>query len=187
MSSTVKGMKVMSPEPIQQRIEWMWKSNSDTQSHSQQEEWHCYSDIETAIIEEAFQEKLSEAVLDECRIDLKYFLQISNRDENIRRPVKRVHHEQVEAGRLREARFMPNPVAPSAPFRDPQLGFLYATRKYFNIRRDPDDDYGTRRMLIERAAEGFIIEGKKLGKQKEGEWLARQLLKNMNFMFINDQ
>ncbi|CAF3132225.1 unnamed protein product [Rotaria sp. Silwood2] len=72
---------------------------------------------------------------------------------------------------------MSNPIAPSAPFRDPQLGFLYATRQYFNIRRDPDDDYGTRLMLVEKAAEGFIIEAKKLGKQKEGEWLARQLLK----------
>jgi hypothetical protein len=32
-------------------------------------------------------------------------------------------------------------------------------------------------MLIEKAAEGFIDEGKDVGKQKEGEWLARQLLK----------
>lgn len=159
-----------------QRIEWMWKSNINDLSQSKQEEWHCYSDIETAIIEEAFQEKLSDVVLDDYHIDLKHFLQVSNTDENNRRPVKRTHHAQQEEERLREARFMSNPVLPSAPFRNPQLGFLYATRKHFNIHHDPDDDPDTRRMLIESAAEGFIIEGKNLGKQKEAEWLASQLI-----------
>ncbi len=102
-----------SSAPCRQRIEWMWKSNTNAWSQSEQEEWHCYSDIETAIIEEAFQEKLSDVLLDDYHIDLKHFLQVPNIDENSQRPMRRTHHGQKEDGRLREARFMPNPVLPS--------------------------------------------------------------------------
>ncbi|UJR17960.1 hypothetical protein I4U23_004859 [Adineta vaga] len=163
--------------PLRQHIQWMRKSNNSDTLQSESEEWKWYSDVETAIIEEGFQDKLSNILLDDYHIDLKCFLEISNRDENIQTTVKRVQHEPVEEGRLRATRLMPNPVLPSAPFTNPQLGFIYATQNYFNIRRDPDDDSVTRRLLIEKAAEGFIIEGKKLSKQKEGEWLAHQLLK----------
>ena len=44
------------------RVEWMWKSNADPWTSSQKEEWRTYSDVETAIIEQAYQAKLSEAI-----------------------------------------------------------------------------------------------------------------------------
>ncbi|UJR17966.1 hypothetical protein I4U23_004865 [Adineta vaga] len=106
--------------PLRQHIQWMRKSNNSDTLQSESEEWKWYSDVETAIIEE-----------DDYHIDLKCFLEISNRDENIQTTVKRVQHEPVEEGRLRATRLMPNPVLPSAPFTNPQLGFIYATRNYF--------------------------------------------------------
>ncbi|CAF4683923.1 unnamed protein product, partial [Didymodactylos carnosus] len=41
----------------QPRAQWYWKSNSDPWSTNGDEEWTKYSDIESAIIEEAFNQK----------------------------------------------------------------------------------------------------------------------------------
>jgi hypothetical protein len=86
--------------------------------------------------------------------------------------------------RLREERFMPSSLLPLSPFGDGDLyfsAFVRATVKHFKVstyidtHRPFDDDF-VREMMVEKAAEGLIIEGKKIGKQKEGEWMARQLL-----------
>ncbi|CAF2159843.1 unnamed protein product [Rotaria magnacalcarata] len=73
---------------------------------------------------------------------------------------------------------MPNPMSPSRPFvgwGDTQNAFLNPVTSHFKIRyqlRNAD----ARRLWVEKAAEGLIVEGKILGKQKEAEWMAEQLL-----------
>ncbi len=82
-------------------------------------EWSFHSDIETAIIKEAYQMKLSEALIDNYHINFKQFVQISNTNESSQRPVKRiVRGKSTSEVRLREARFMPNPIHPSTPFAE---------------------------------------------------------------------
>ncbi|CAF1239209.1 unnamed protein product [Rotaria sordida] len=158
-----------------QRVEWMWKANIDPFSNFQPAEWHSYSDVEMAIIEEAFEKQLSEALLDDYHIDFQHFIQISNNNVNNQRPVKRIVNERGEE-RLREERFTNNPIAPSGSFTDTSsLYFARAVREHFEFTASSFNDV-QRRILIEKAAEGLIVEGEKVGKQQEGLWLSQQLL-----------
>lgn len=166
--------------PTAAGIQWMWKSNADPWSSSQKEEWRAYSDVETAIIEEAFQKKLSEVLLDDYHISLKNSTQISNSNANSQRPIKRVERGQTSSEpRLREARFMPNPIHPAMPFAEQRffLGFMGEIFKMFDVNdTNALNTPAVRRIMITKAAEGIIAEGKLLGKQKEAEWMAQQLL-----------
>jgi hypothetical protein len=166
------------------RIEWIWKSNKDPWSINEPEEWTNFSDVETAIIEEAFQKKLPEVLIDNYHINLKRCLQISNNNESHQRPIRRVDKtNSTTETRLREARFMPNPINPSTPFTSQTnlLQFVGEFLTHYNLFEDSSlKDPNNRRMVIEKAAEGLIIEGKLVGNQKEAEWMAEQLLKTIN-------
>ncbi len=75
---------------------------------------------------------------------------------------------------------MPNPINPLTPFtaQTNLLMFFNEVFKHYNISNDSSlDNPNNRRMMVEKAAEGVIIEGKLVGKQKEAEWIAEQLLK----------
>ena len=162
------------------RVEWMWKSNGDPWNSSQKEEWRSYSDVETGIIEEAYQEKLPEALIDDYHIDLKRSVQISNSNESNQRPIKRVSRDRsTSEPRLREERFMTNPIHPAAPFAEQRflLGVFGELFKIFGVDGTAAlTEPAKRQEVIKKAAEGIIIEGKLVGKQKEAEWLAQQLL-----------
>ncbi|CAF2028788.1 unnamed protein product [Rotaria magnacalcarata] len=156
-----------------QRIEWMYKLNANS---SHPAEWRIYSDIEIAIIEEQYQNKQPEARLDDYHIDLINQVQISIHNSKHQCPVKRVVNLRGD-GRLREERFMPNPILPSQPFTDARhrSSFLDAAGQYFNLTIGYD--LTVLAMLVEKAAEGIIVEARKVGKEKEGQWMAAQLLK----------
>lgn len=162
------------------RVEWMWKSNADPWNSSQKEEWSSYSDVETAIIEEAYQKKLPEVLIDDHHIDFKKSIQISNSNENHQRPIKRISRDRSACEpRLREARFIPNPIHPSTPFADQVflLRFFGEIFKNFGVNDTTElSKPANRRLLIQKAAEGIIVEGKLVGKQKEAEWIAQKLL-----------
>jgi hypothetical protein len=155
----------------------MWKSNKNPWSHSEPDEWSFYCDIDTAIIEEAFQENQHEVLLDDYHINFNHFVQISNCTEKNQRPVKRMINQQNDR-RLREERFLANIIQPSAHFID--TGSLYFTRvveRYYGFTSMCESwDDVTLQMLIEKSADGFIFEGKLIGQQRQGEYLSRQLL-----------
>ncbi|CAF1272552.1 unnamed protein product [Didymodactylos carnosus] len=72
--------------------QWYWKSNSDPWSTNGKRKWTKYSDIESAIIEEAFngQNETKLADLDNYTINLNDSIQISKSDPNKQRQIKRV-------------------------------------------------------------------------------------------------
>ncbi|CAF1235756.1 unnamed protein product [Didymodactylos carnosus] len=76
----------------QPQAQWYWKSNSDPWSTNGNEEWTKYADIESAIIEEAFNQKnkIKLAELDNYSINLNECIQISKSDPNKQRQIKRV-------------------------------------------------------------------------------------------------
>ncbi|UJR19698.1 hypothetical protein I4U23_022832 [Adineta vaga] len=123
----------------------------------------------------------AEAMLDDYHIDIKNMVQISNNSLNKQRPVKRMDDKNGEL-RLRPERFMPNPIFPAAPFLDELdhrggsflrkvMVYLEVTDVSFPLRQS-----GIRRKVVEAAVDdGLIVEGKKMGQQKIGEWLAGQL------------
>jgi hypothetical protein len=74
---------------------------------------------------------------------------------------------------------MPNPIHHSTPFTEQRflLRFVGEIFKMFDVRDSTVlAEPANRRRIIRKAAEGIIIEGKLLGKQKEAEWMAQQLL-----------
>ena len=166
------------------RIEWMWKSNPDPWSETQTSAWSYYSDVENIIIERAFSNQQPRAILDGYCIDFKHWMQIADNDPNKQRSVRRIVCNRDDQ-RLREERFMPDPIAPKRPFGG-QYGwvspFIIEVRKSLNLRRNqsPSKDKTIVPMIVEKAASGIIEEGTMLGIRREGEEMAAQLIIQQN-------
>ncbi len=162
------------------RVQWMWNSSVDPFLESESDDWRPYSDVENMIIEEAFTTGKNHALLDDYHIDFKHQLQISNNDTNKQRPIKRLVCNRDDK-RLREERFMPNPIAPDRPYGG-LYGFISPfvkeVVKDLNLTKEqlPSKNEKIVPMIVEKAALGMIEEGKKLGKQREAENLAEKLM-----------
>ncbi|CAF1359873.1 unnamed protein product [Didymodactylos carnosus] len=159
------------------RIEWAWKSNVDPWLTTEPNQWNSYSDIEADIIERAYQKGLPEVVLDDYHIVFKEFVQISNSSEHQQRPVNRIVHERDQEPRLRKERFLAEPIVPNTCFsKNPRCTpFFEEFHEKFPDVDDPILNDYKRQKLVLKAADGLIEEGKKLGKQKEGEYMAELL------------
>lgn len=161
------------------RIQWMWNANDDPFAQSESIEWQPYSDVENMIIEEAFQAGKTHVLLDSYSIDFKNKIQILDADHNKQRPITRVIHDKNNAP-LRADRFTYTAINAERPFAD-QYGwispFIRATVKYLNITKDhlPSKDATVVPMIVEKAAAGIIIEGRKIGKRHEAEKIAEKL------------
>ncbi|UJR18852.1 hypothetical protein I4U23_021980 [Adineta vaga] len=152
-------------------IEWMWQSNENPFDLSQKSEWKSYSDVETIVIEEAYQKKQSAVLLDQYHINLEQLIQVSNIDEKKQRPVKRIALSTAQ-WRVRKERFLADPIEPSKPFSTTRShDFLVETVAYYNLWYTDES-----RLLIEKAAEGLTVEGKLLGTEWEGRQMAELLL-----------
>ncbi|CAF5187792.1 unnamed protein product, partial [Rotaria magnacalcarata] len=135
---------------------------------------------ENAIIEEAFSTlKKTHVIIDDYHIDFEHRVQIANDDKTKQRPIKRVEMNKEEGGRLREARFMPNPIVPSSSFHG-----LVGLRKIFidsfmkSIDLKSVNDWEKRKYeIVEKAKLGILHEGQLVGKQCEANWIVEQLEK----------
>ncbi|CAF1407575.1 unnamed protein product [Didymodactylos carnosus] len=156
----------------QPRAQWYWKSNSDPWSTNGNEEWTKYSDIESAIIEEAFNQKnkIKLAELDNYSINLNDSIQISKSDPNKQRQIKRVLTSRNESQGLREERFFLTPEL-SRTFTDD-----WGKEAYIFLSQWKEDKELSDAEIVEQAANGIIIEGKKLGQHSDSQYLARQLI-----------
>ena len=160
-------------------VEWMWKANADPFSN-EPAKWNHYSDVENIIIERAYSNKQPKAILDEYYIDFNDDLQVSNQDSYKQRPVKRVTRNR-EDKHLREDRFMDLPVGSGRSFGG-QYGwvspFIIEVRRDLGLKPEelPSQKPALIPMLVEKAAQGIVKEGKHIQKQKEAEEIANILL-----------
>ncbi|CAF4151937.1 unnamed protein product, partial [Rotaria sordida] len=165
-------------------VEWTWQSNPNPFSTSEPATWSHYSDLENLIIERAFKTKQPRAVLDSYYIDFESELQISNIDDYKQRPIKRVVRNR-EDKHLREARFMDLPVSYGRSFGG-EYGWI--SPFVIEVRRDlklepgdlPSKKPNLIPILVEKAAQGIIEEGKSIGKKCEAEELANMLREKEN-------
>ena len=99
-----------------------------------------------------------------------------NSDERQQRPVQRVTRDSSQQ-RLRKERFQSAPIITSKPFSS-SLGqtFLLNEKMHLGLASGLYTNPQNRRLLVEIAAEGLIVEGKLLGKQWEATQMAEQLL-----------
>ncbi|CAF1307874.1 unnamed protein product [Didymodactylos carnosus] len=156
----------------QLRAQWYWKSNSDSWSTNGNEEWTKYADIESAIIEEAFnrQNKTKLAELENYWINLNDCIQISKSDPNEQRQIKWVITSRNESQGLREERFF-LPPALSKTFNDDHGKQAYIFLSHWKKDKELSDVE-----IVEQAANGIIIEGKQLGQHCNSQYIARQLI-----------
>ncbi|CAF3974483.1 unnamed protein product, partial [Rotaria sp. Silwood1] len=165
-------------------VEWMWQSNPDPWSESEPAIWNHYSDVENIIIERAYSNKETRAILDDYYIDFKQNRQMSNTDDNKQRPVKRVVRQR-EDKHLREERFVDLPVSTGRSFGG-EYGwvspFIIEVRR--GLKLEPEELPSKRPemipILIEKAAQGIIKEGKFIRKEEEAKELANMLLEQKN-------
>lgn len=163
----------------QEHIEWMYKSNSDPWSNSQPEEWSNYSDVENLIIEDAYCRNESHVSIDDHYIDFQRQIQISKKNEDKQRPIKRMGRENDDT-RVRQERFIFDPIAPKRPYGH-EYGwvspFILETRSYLKLSLDqlPSKDASLVPMMVGKAASGIIEEGKILGRCCEAKKLAEKL------------
>ncbi|CAF4489037.1 unnamed protein product, partial [Rotaria magnacalcarata] len=165
-------------------VEWMWQSNPNPWSESEPAKWSHYSDLETLIIEGAYSTKQLQAILDDYYIDFKQKRQISNIDSNKQRPIKRVQRK-MDDKHLQEERFKDLPVETGRSFSG-EYGwvspFIIEVIRDLGLQADqlPSKDPQLIPMLVEKAAQGIIIEGIHIRKQREAEKLAEVLLEKKN-------
>ncbi|CAF1512807.1 unnamed protein product [Rotaria magnacalcarata] len=160
-------------------VKWMWQSNSNPWSKSEPAEWSYYSDVGSLIIEGAYLNNQTGVLLDGYFIDFKHKVQIDSSDANKQRPVKRLMRKR-EDQRLREERFMFDPISPKRPFGG-EYGWI--SPLILQLRKDlclkkmelPSKDERIVQILVEKAVLGIIEEGKQIGKQQEAEKLAKLL------------
>ncbi|CAF1153760.1 unnamed protein product, partial [Didymodactylos carnosus] len=166
------------------QAQWYWKSNFDPWSVNKKEEWRRYSDIQSDIIEEAFNQKTNKHLveLDNYWIDLTGSIQISKHDQNKRRQIKRMLINRNESQSLREERFLfPEPL--KKPFNEDRLdggyhGFIkeWETKnKTFLFFSKKVNKKVSNSDKVEQAANGIIFEGNRLGEKCESQWIAKQL------------
>ncbi|CAF1273379.1 unnamed protein product [Rotaria sordida] len=161
-------------------VEWMWQANSNPWSDSEPAKWNHYSDVENLIIERAYSNKETRAVLDDYYIDFTQNRQISNTDDCKERPVKRVVRKR-EDKHLREERFVDLPVSTGRSFGG-EYGwvspFIIEVRR--DLKLEPEELPSKKPemipMLIEKAAQGIVKEGKFIRKEEEAKELANMLL-----------
>ncbi|CAF3818923.1 unnamed protein product [Rotaria magnacalcarata] len=146
----------------------MWQSNPNPWSKSEPVEWSHYSDVENLIIEEVLANKQPKCMLD------GYYA-----DANKQRPVKRVVRNR-EDNHLRQERFMFDPIAPLHSLGSTYgwvSPFIVEVRIDLGLRREqlPSKNTDLILMLVEKAAQGIIEEGRQIGKAYEAEKLANML------------
>ncbi|CAF1153266.1 unnamed protein product [Adineta steineri] len=165
-------------------VEWMWQSNPNPPLGSELPTWSHFSHVENLIIEKAFSKKKQRAVLDGYYIDFNDKMLVSDSDNKKRRSVKRVMRKG-EDKHLEEERFMYIPVSSDHSFGG-EYGFIspfvIEVRRHLGLQIDelPSRKPHLIPMLVEKAAQGIIQEGKHIGKQREAKELADILRENKN-------
>ncbi|CAF1346799.1 unnamed protein product [Didymodactylos carnosus] len=166
------------------RAQWYWKSNSNPWLNNEKEEWTRYSDIQSDIIEHTFDQTMNTNLveLDNYWIDLKRSVQISKHDQTKQRQIKRMLITADDNECLRKERFFfPEPL--KKPFNEDRLdggyhGFIkeWETKgKTFLFFWQEKNKEICNSDKVEQAAKGIILEGNRLGKKDESQWIAEKL------------
>ncbi|CAF1285035.1 unnamed protein product [Didymodactylos carnosus] len=159
---------------------WYWKSNLNPFDINESAQWTKYSNIENNIIEEAFEKKQKQVVLENYMIDFEKKLQISKKSGSKQRQIKRILTGNEQ--NLRHERFFIEPKLMKS-FGDYSMSsdFLESWIKNSNPSLERIDE------ILEQAINGILLEGKKLGEIADAEWCAKQLsqVQNQNKNEIN--
>lgn len=165
--------QAVAPAIASPNVKWMWQSDSNA--------WNQYSDVENRIIEEAYIDNQVHVSLDDCDVNLKEKSHISNGSVNESRPIRRVIWERNDI-HVRKERYISDPVAPKRSYGR-QYGwispFIQEVRRELNLglEQSPSENETVIPMIVEKACRGIIEEGRESGREREAEWMAKELFK----------
>ncbi|CAF1181426.1 unnamed protein product [Didymodactylos carnosus] len=188
--------------PILQRprnFEWFWRSDDDSRSAANSEQWKKFSDVENEILEDGWNEKRKEVEIDGNYI-INFSDQVQYHKDNDRKQqaVKRIQLDKDRGSAdpiMREERFLaPIALANSSLVISPQiqrnnddsepewwglvkLGHIAHAYRLSELKGNKKSIAN----VIEDAADGIVKEGTVLGKAFEAKWLSEQLLAVKNF------
>jgi len=150
-------------ESVSERGVWYYNV-SDSSGLS----WIPFADIDNEILEEAFSKNKTNLQLDNYHIDLGHCIQIDKQDSSIQRSIKRCICQPREAPLRSERFYTPQKLVKSFSDHDSNdRRFINAwQRRYKTMSTDEK---------LEKAADGIMKEGIRLGKGVEAEWIAQQL------------
>ena len=151
----------------QTKVLWLWQSNLHPWSKTEEEEWSPYSDDKTKMLETAYEQGKPMIELEKYIIDLQTWTQINKQNSAKSRPIIRNIVEQNQQY-LRRQRFCAAQVPSFIPYQaSGQWSFSYEWWRNSVCR------YAVQ---VERAAEGILVEGKKLGKTQQASSIAKALI-----------
>ncbi|CAF1363794.1 unnamed protein product [Didymodactylos carnosus] len=195
-TSSVTASRTRAPVLLRPRnFQWYWNSSSNPWSSSSSVEpdnWQKYSDIENEVIEDAFNEKKEEVELDvNYVVSLEHQVQYHNTDKTRQRPIKRVQLKTDRSNvHLRDDRFaVPVTLATmttATTSKTKEEKVLEDLRTRGDLLRAYDKLVLREKNInfadiLEDAAGGILVEGAKIGKEREAQWLAKQLLDVKHF------
>ncbi|CAF4515847.1 unnamed protein product, partial [Didymodactylos carnosus] len=130
---------------------WYWKSNLNPFDINESAQWTKYSNIENNIIEEAFEKKQKQVVLENYMIDFEKKLQISKKCGSKQRQIKRILTGNEQ--NLRHERFFIEPKLMKS-FGDYSMSsdFLESWIKNSNPSLERIDE------ILEQAINGILLE-----------------------------
>ncbi|CAF1389247.1 unnamed protein product, partial [Didymodactylos carnosus] len=151
--------------------QWTWKSDSNAASVGETQEWTSYSDVESVIIEEAFQKK-DKAIpveLDDWWIDIANSTATRKHDKNKHTPIKRMPIASHQPQRMKQERY--SGALSVKPFNEWTYGGYWFIKQWKDKQQSDIDDSE----IAEKAADGILIEGNRQQKAIEAKPLADKL------------
>jgi hypothetical protein len=165
-------------------IQWVWNPNKNLLDEFDRIKWTPFPDTDNRIIEEAFGANQTHVILDNCRIDFESMSQISIDVDGQQRLVRRETYRRG-AKRSRDKYVVSDPILPLWQFNGP-CGwisvFIQEVRKALKVNKQQlfSEDKTFIRIIVEKAAQGIIEEGKAIGRLREAERIAQTLREHSN-------
>lgn len=143
-------------------------------------EWEGFSDIETALIEEALEAKHDFAALDECTIDFKHQVARTSNDETYSIECRMVNSLIRQQNNYQQRFTIPEqPILRSFDLfshQDDSLIWKWMLEHELKPVVSNNISDAKYAWILEQAAAGIVSEGQKLNCSKAAQWLANKLL-----------
>ncbi|CAF1035218.1 unnamed protein product [Didymodactylos carnosus] len=145
---------------------WYWKSNPDPWSETQYAQWTTFFGIENEIIERAYLNKIGHASLENYIIDFTDMVQVHRKEKHKKRPVKRDILSTVNSD---DCVLGPGLLSPGEPGEVCRVVWEWAKQENDSCHILKEENAAE---IIDKAADGILVEGKLLKREAEGRQFA---------------
>jgi hypothetical protein len=153
-------------------VKWMWNGSDNPWAELPDVKWIPYTPNENELIENAFRNQKSKVELENYELDLINHVQIHKNNRHSQRQIYR--HE------LHDHKFLTEPLHPKQAVQFSYAScyslFILECQRLKIVTVKQLKNSSTRRMVVERAAEGIINEGYNAGQEDVAKEMVSELL-----------